>query len=69
MQGGDSAAPKIGLIGLGGQGLKIAHQLADGGCMLAVHDTNPVCLADAHALFERKNVSIMADTKLMLERG
>ena len=65
----EHAATKIGLIGLGNQGLMIAAHLEDCGVALALHDKNPVNLAIAGTLFEQTNVLIMADTKQMLELG
>ena len=65
----EHAATKIGLIGLGNQGLVIAAHLADCGVALALHDKNPVNLANAGTFFEQTNVLIMADTKQMLELG
>ena len=65
----EHAATKIGLIGSGNEGLMIAAHLEDCGVALALHDKNPVKLANAGTLFEQTNVLIMADTKQMLELG
>ena len=63
------AATKIGLIGLGRQGLKIAQHLEACGFALGVYDKDPDNLANAGTFFQQKNVLIMASTRQMLELG
>ena len=65
----EHAATKIGLIGLGWQGVMIARHLADCGFSLAVQETDPVNLANAGSFFDQKNVLIMANPKQMLQLG
>ena len=63
------AATKIGLIGLGRQGLQIVQHLEACGFALGVHDKDPDNLANAGTFFQQKNVLIMASTRQMLEPG
>ena len=65
----EHAATKIGLIGLGEQGLRIVQHLEACGFALGVYDKDPDCLANAGTFFEQQNVLLMASTKQMLELG
>jgi len=50
MQNSATLDRRIGVIGLGKQGLPITFQLAECGFSLAVYDSDPLCLANAGTL-------------------
>ena len=62
----DSQAPKIGLIGLGKEGLKIAEDLAARGCAVAAYDANPSRVLMLQP-FLHKGIAIMASAQGILE--